>query len=1133
MTTISRPLHSPRLALLLGALALASAFQVQAAPLSIAQVPLYLGGTVEPNVMFILDDSGSMAWSFMPDDIYGYYNRKGAQSSTYNSLYYNPNVTYTPPLDENGNKASNASFTAAWWDGYSSTRQYNTVNLSTSFRPTWYYPGYSTEYSNNTAQPAFYYVFDRTNSGCFGSLTDDDCYDKVVVSSTSGPGNTDERTNFANWYSYYRTRLMSAKAGISRAFGIQGTGLRVGYGRINKGSTSIDGLNFSTLERGVRDFSDVDSYGNTTNYRKSFFDWLYAVNWVGNTPLRKALDDAGRYYERNDSQGPASTTPGVSGGNDLSCRQNYTILMTDGYWNSSAASTSAARQNNDGTDGTAYTDANGNTVQFRAVAPFADNYSDTLADIAAYYWKRDLRTDLTNDVPANADDPAFWQHMVTFGVGLGVEGNVTPSSAFSAISTQSTINWGDPSSSNPAKIDDLLHAAVNSRGDFFSAKDPQSFANALATTLATINTRTSSAAAVSTNSTYLGTDTLVFQALFSSDGWTGDMLAYEIEEKTSATGVTYYAPKSAPKWKASNQIGAASGRDLLTWNTVTNSAISFRWASLNATQQAALGSSDLLDFIRGDQTKEEANGGSFRDRYKIIGDVVNSSPAYVGTQNYGYAQAASLTSTERAAYRNRRGTSSYINREPALFFGANDGILHVVKADTGDELFGYIPNAIIGNLPDLADPDYTHRYYVDGSPVTTDAILGGSWKSVLVGSTGAGGKAYFALDVENAANFSASNVLWEVSNTTAGFSELGYTMGQAAVGRTENGKWVAIVGNGYNSTSQTARLFVIDLATGALLKELDTGVGSTTTPNGLSSPIAIDANRNGSIDLVYAGDLYGNIWKFDFTTTNSTSNGWKIAFSGKPLFQAKYLNSSNVTIRQPITTRPQVGVHSDGGFMVYFGTGKYFETGDNTDLSLQTLYGVRDECGLTVTCTASGSSKVSRSDLLKQEITYEGTNSFNGNSWDVREFSQNQPNNTQKGFYVDLVYNANYQGERVLATPILWSDRVIYVTAIPDDDSCNGGGESWIIELAPETGGRTTFNPFDLAKDGTYGASSQINKGTAINGRKVKGGMIGGLGQMQAKDGKRLKIGSTSSASFDTSLQEGEGGRRISWRQIQ
>lgn len=1125
---------SPLLATLSAAAALFGPLHAHAAPLDIAQVPLYLGGTAAPNVMFLLDDSSSMSWGYLPDSIDSYNTRRAATAANFNRIYYDPNITYTAPVDENGQSLPDATFNNAWDDGYREWAKANspTFNLGNEFRAKWYYADSSRPFADDKEGPAYYHVYDPT---C-GDELKDACYERKDVGATSGPGGTDERQNFANWYSYYRTRILAAKAGISHAFAPLGTGLRLGYGNITKGATNVDGINMFTIARGVRDFSDTDPLGNVTGDRAAFFTWLFELELGSGTPLRRALDWAGRYYERNDDQAAASTTPGAPGGIDLSCRHNFTILTTDGYWNNEQATTPGARENNDGTDGpvivgTELDPQTGllKTGQFLAVPPFSDDVSNTLADVAAYYYKRDLRTDLPNDVPARAGDPAFWQHMVTLGIGLGVFGTVDPDDAMAAIDTGATINWPNPiTSPESARIDDLLHAAVNSRGKFFSAADTNAFAAALSETLAVIESSESTAATATSNTTRLNSETLLYQASFDSSNWTGDMLAYEIDQKRTNTDGTlnrsYGRPKAAPKWKASDGIRAARDRTLVTYDPATGNGVNFAWADLAADQKTALGGgADLVAWVRGDQTLE---GGTFRTRTSIMGDVVNSDPVAVGQEDYNYALAASLTDEERTKYATRRAKDEFKTRKGALFFGANDGIFHAIDAKTGDELFGYVPNAILPALPSLAAPGYHHRYFVDGAPRVSDALVGTDWKTVLVSSTGAGGKAYFALDVEDSANFSKTDVMWEISADTPDFAELGYAMGQAAIVRTESGHWVAIIGNGYNSTSQQARLMVVDLQTGALLKEIDTGAGELATPNGLATPIAVDADRNGSTDLVYAGDLQGNVWKFDFT--GSKVEDWKIAFGGKPLFTATDSDGNP----QPITSKPQVGTHADGGLMLYFGTGKYFETGDNADTRVQSLYGVRDECGLATSCDApTSSAKVLRSNLLEQTITFEGPAEFGNNTWEVRQFSQNTPTISHRGFFVDLAFQGIALGEKILATPLLWSDRVIFVSAIPEANSCLGGGSSWIIELSPDTGGRTEFNVFDLAGDGSYGGSND-DPAKIVNARKVVGGMIKNLGQIRDK-GKTHKYGATSARTIDTSTQRNDSGRRISWQQIQ
>lgn len=1107
------------------------ALPVHAAPYNISSVPLYLGGTIEPNLMYVHDDSGSMYWSFMPDGIYSDRTSKRAKSAEYNNIYYDPSVVYYPPLDESGNSLGDASFTNAWFDGYDlSNRNSNRVNLSSSFRPTWYYSGYSNEYAGS-AEAAYYYVFRTSNSGCNGTVSDDDCYTKVTVSSSSGSGTVDlnqdgtitaadkdERTNFANWYSYYRTRNYAAKAGVSRAFATLGTGIRVGYGRINKSSM---------VERGVREFSGTD--------RENFFDWLWDVAPSGNTPLRRALDAAGQYFESS-TDNPWSTTPGQSGGTDLSCRQSYTIMMTDGYWNSSSASTNAARTNNDGTSGSTITGPSGESYTYSPRSPFSDTHNDTLADVAMYYWKRDLQPSLENRVPTSVLDPAFWQHMVTFGIGLGVEGTIDSTTAFNAISTGASITWPDGSSS---QIDDLLHASVNGRGGFYSAKNPNQFAAALSSTLAAIGQRTSTAAAVAASSFQLQTDSLVFRAEYESGGWSGKLYAYSLDSSGN--------PVSPALWEAGSLLPAASARNIVTWRSDTSAGTNFLWANLSSAQKTLIDSasvsntsSSVMNWLRGDTVT------GLRTRTSRLGDIINSDPAFVGQDDFGYSTASSLTLTQRQAYAARAASSAYLSRPKMLYVGANDGMLHGFQATSGGsggaEKLAYVPNAVIANLSQLSATTYQHKYFVDGPPKVGDAWIGasatsGDWKSVLVGSTGAGGRAYFALDVESPTTFGPGNVMWEFTH-----NELGTAIGQASIVRTESGDWVAIFGNGYNSNSHKAQLFVVNIRTGALISAIDTGVGSYAAPNGLGTPVAVDYDKDGAADMVYAGDMQGNLWKFDFTS--STSAGWKVAFMNgttpKPLFKAR----DSLGNAQPITAKPQVASFSGSGTYVYVGTGKFFEVGDQGDLSRQTFYGVKDECAASVVSpcnTASGDAKVLRSNLLQQTIVSETSVTIDGTTSTVRVLSANELLTTHKGFLIDLVSPVlGVQGERITDTVEVWNDRVIFVTRIPSADPCAFGGDSWLMEVDPLGGGRLDFSPFDLNGDSNFNSGDYVNIGTTnapnyvpVSGVKKVGGMLRTPAIVRVGTDKVNKIMSDTSGNFVTIPNKVPYtlGRQ-SWRQI-
>lgn len=1127
--------------------------QAHTAPFDVSQVPLNVGSAIPPNLMYIHDDSGSMGFGFLPESVGDLGDdQKRKYSPDFNKIYYDPAVNYAPPVDHNGQSLGDSSFTDAWENGYQ--KDAGKRNLSTDFMHSIYYrwgwndlPGYTATGTttwkriDKDHKAAYYYRFDSSLAGCgvANAINLEKCYKKVVVSATSGPGGVDERKNFANWFSYYRVRNFAAKAGISRAFSGLGSGIRVGYGSIN-GGTGEGGIG-DVIKKGVRTFEGSD--------REAFFKWLFKVPSDGGTPLPQGLRAAGKYFYSDDSSGPWSTTPGAAGGEVLSCRKTFTILMTDGYWNDENGLFSV---NHDGANGPdTITGPGGKSYTYSAASPFSDSYTKTLADVAMYYWKTDLNS-AENRVPTTVLNPAFWQHMVTYGVGLGVAPeSINPDDAFNAIINGTpTITWPQATKSDH-QIDDLLHASVNGRGGFYSAANPQEFATVLQSALAKILDETSTASAPAASSTSITEGTLIYQAKFDTSNWSGQLLARELCPLPEALGgpatVTGCEnreegePKEPPVWDAATQIPSHSSRKIYTWKPVAGSptGVEFAWANLTTGQQAYLDNqSAMVNFLRGDTSGEKQNGGNYRNRAgKKLGDIINSDPFFVGTGDFGYATAAALTDAERTSYRERKLSDTYKDRTTMLYVGANDGMLHAFDASTGGEKFAYIPNAVFPNLKKLADPAYTHSYYVDGSPKAGDALINGEWRTVLVGSTGAGGRAYFALDVEQPDSFAASRVLWEFTH-----DDLGTALGQASVVRTESGDWVAIFGNGYNSTNHTAQLFVVNIKTGELIAKIDTKAGTSDKPNGLATPLTVDANGNGAADLVYAGDMHGNLWKFDLSGSKSE---WKIPFSTTnpggesvpaPLFTA--MDGTGGTAKeQPITAKPQAKRHPEtGGVMVYFGTGQYFETGDQANEDLQTFYGVLDTCGKNPgTDDNPCKGKMTRSDLVQQTILNEYTETFTKevggstvtNTEDIRILSENEVDyKTKYGFYLDLAFGSIKKGERVVGEPVVWSDRIIFTSIIPDDDPCNSGGDSWIMELDPSSGGRTLFSVFDLNKDRAYD-KGDYGQNTPVNGRKIPGGLVK----------KVAVVGDNKYASLPTGLElikqkQNAAKGRQSWRQI-
>ncbi len=672
-----------------------------------------------------------------------------------------------------------------------------------------------------------------------------------------------------------------------------------------------------------------------------------------------------------------------------------------------------------------------------------------------------------------------------------------------------------------------------------------------------------SAASVATNSTRLNTDSFVYLATFNTETWAGELTAYPLNYDGTLDPADWYAGDLL-----TNMASPVGDRNIYTYSY--DSGISaytgkaFAWANLDAAQQLALNTdinsvndglgADRVAYLRGSTSLEEDNGGTFRNRNSLLGDIINSDPWYTGSQNYGYANLCTGTDcTEGNEYVTYRSTSDYLNRSEVLYVGANDGMLHAFdagKRDTanslygGKELFAYVPNSVYSKLSELTSPDYDHTYFVDGPPRATDAYVDldsdgtKEWETILVGSLGAGGKGVYALRVTDPDNFSASDVLWEITPATTGYGELGYILDQPFIVRMANGDFCAVFGNGYEGASGKAVLYVADLTDGSLVASIDVGGAS----NGLSGVAPIDYDgglKDSVVDYIYAGDLQGNMWKFD--VTDASASNWESAYGATtPLFIAQD-DSGNV---QPITARPEIsiaaGTNADtDDVMVYFGTGKYYATGDNivgSPADVQTMYGIYDDG------TEFDAREYDRSDskfaLVEQTINLQATTASGA---EVRALSDNAvdySNNQDRGWYLDLVPPSNVAaGERVVERAQVYSGYLIYVTLIPSDDVCAFGGDSWTMVVDPDTGGALGYSVFDVNGDGSYDAGDQVtDSGTAFTVSSVKSdsGIISTPAVVSAGDTLHLLTTGTDPDGFndDQIRGSGESSGRGSWRQL-
>jgi len=845
----------------------------------------------------------------------------------------------------------------------------------------------------------------------------------------------------------------------------EGTGDSVTVTR-HSGSTGS-----STLADAVKIESTTVSYANVDE-TNTLLDQIYSIASSGGTPLRKGLEDIGQYYDTDDGNtGNIGDSPFSSEADGGACQKSYAIAMTDGFWNGSDPSVG---------------NTDDDTTSYSGIAPYTDSYSNTLADVAMKYYYEDIANSLTDIVPTNSCDQASHQHMLTYSVSFGVKGTLDPADldadgvpgpdyqsdpCFLNENTP-TPTWPDPEDGDSEKIDDLWHAAIDGRGSYFNAQSPEQLVEAL-THIVDATSKPASGASVSVNSNELQEGLAVYQTRYIANEWTGDVVAYPVNPYSGAI----LNEESDILWHAKDEIPEHADRKIVTYDG--SDGISFTYANLTEIQKGLLlfdtedsSETDLaqarLDYLRGQNADVDTYG--FRSRVKNLGDIVHSAPTL-------------SPSTD------------------TIYVGSNDGMLHAIDTETGEERFAYVPNLVFGNLKNLTKSDYEHRFYVDLTP-TVKAL--NSKLTLLAGGLGAGGQGVFTLKLYeesssgtvlvDADSYSsatpvatiASMVQWEYPAVGSSDDDLGSIYSKPAIVRSNDPdyEWVIIVGNGYNSTNETAALYIFS-QDGDLIRKIMTQASGS---NGLSEPSIVDANGDYKADYAYAGDLNGNMWKFDLT--DEDSDNWSVAYKDSdenpaPLFTA---------LGQSITSRPDVMYHCEQhGFMVVFGTGKFLGESDRSDNTIQTIYGLWDYgddsddseyLGQVNSRTATDATLSRNSLKLMRQTVVDAryidshlyrTLSDNQVAWDVVSDDDGGDEKTNPSLYAGWFFDLrpeedtnddndddNYVGERVIKDVIIRSGKVFVVSFVPSSSPCTGGGDSFLYIIDACDGSRVDTAQFTL-----------------------------------------------------------------------
>lgn len=1227
-----------------------------AGPIVLSDTPLVNGLTnnIAPNILFILDDSLSMESEYMPDSIstgFGYDfwddDRLCVRNFGFNTIHFNPDLTYERPVEADGTLFADADFNQAYDDGfdpggwedlgdyvneYSNSTVvagttgpvsgiFRTTNGSRSIRVT--HTGHGLEadeadgtddrvrftrnngvtsnfsvggttitynfwYDVRTVIDANTYTILVTNNatssvtGAGGgniiinredytpvyepnytwyyttytddpenppsSCEDDDEYEQVFIAEQSAA----EQQNYANWYQYYRTRLLLMKSASGRAFAGVTSDFRVGFSVISDKGTDTD------LFLGVQRF--------TGTHKEDWYEMLYGIGGASFTPLRAALSKAGRYYAG--SLGGDYSSGGDKDPIQYSCQQNFSILTTDGYWNVNDESPVASgfTPSTTTTDGLPVGAATDNYGPFQIdnvtrvgnadggdAPPYGDTYSNTLADVAAYYYKTDLRPNAgvggpnddgdkidvsTNNVPDSNSDGRTHQRMQTFTLGLGLDGTRAYPGDWAAI-LDGSLAWPNPiTNTTGQRIDDLWHAAVNGRGGYMSAKNAGAVEEQLNDALAAIEIEQGSAAAAATSTLQpVDGDNTAFLAQYETGSWVGNLLAREIDVDTGEIDDT-------DLWSAQEELDGMveaddDDRTIYTFSAVESSGLkSFEEANLAAEIAAGYFRSDgfsghpelsqyddwspgqvstatsqaMIKFLRGQRGHEMSDAEPlpddevFRSRTHVLGDIGSAAPVYVRKPPFTYVDDG------YAAF-----VSDNDERPATVYVGANDGMLHAFNGTTGvsggTERWAYIPSMVIPNLYQLADQDYStgHRYYVDGPIALGDARDStGEWATILVGGLGHGGKGYYALDVTDP---DSPKALWEF--TAADDNDIGFSYGNPIITkRASDGTWVVVFASGYNNGSPgdgKGRLFVVDAFTGIKLLEIITD--DLETDESLSGIARVsnyveDGLRNNSTQYVYGGDLSGNLWRFDINVASCN----ECATEAARVLLARTTSTADAGV-QPITVQPELARIRDASGswhrVVYFGTGRALGPNDITNLDpshgeSQAIYAVKDTGTYLGVLTESGANLVSQT--LREANAAEIAAGDNSRKIDSLTAVDWQVNN---GWYVTTP-----DVERFTVDPGLQLGTLVIAGNIFEQGYCEPTGSTVLYQLDYKSG--------NVLKTSEYSAQ------------------IVGITQLQTRGGAGPVVidpvfadGTTGNVAQAGAVGGGGSATRVSWREIE
>jgi len=1061
----------------------------------IAQLPLKASVLAKPNVIFAMDDSGSMDWEVLLNTnsglvywngssswnsttapltyndtyvpyayllpvgtatggaLYAYNNWYGQaappttqfawlRSHTFNPLYYDTTVTYSPwsPAYVSSASATYSAASTSAAKSHPASSSTPTLALSSSWSSS------STNFSSNgymfyvqagmTLPIGTYIKASSTSSGaCSGGtwrtltaavtvpastacwaaipytpasfwyaetctvdgttcITAPDGTTKLklyeikstVTTYPSGRTYANELQNFANWFTYHRKRKLMLAASMGSVL------------------ENISGLRMGVVPFASRSsitMYDADATAAASN-RLAVSGQFYLNGMSANgTPTLGTIKHIGDQY--------GSDTNLVQ----YACQRNATFVVTDGFANDLGTVTTPS-----------YTSAT-----YGAGAPYQTTAANTQADLALSYYTNRLRSSgssvlaagkvpLSASTAANSDqNPNL--HVNTYAITLGVKGSLWPNTVDPFVTAPT---WTTPVSDDPSLVDDLWHATINGRGQMYLATDTTNTAAAIRSGLLDILSQTGAQSGVAVSTSNLSrSDGYAYLGRYNPSGWTGDLTANAINTSTAVIS-------STSTWSAATLLNAR------TWSTRV--IASHNGSSGVAFTEAAVGSlvnpsstwgttSTVMNYLRGDRSLETS---TYRTRTSVMGAVMNAEPAIS-------------------------------DADDVVYVASSEGMLHAfdiaVGSNAGRELWAFVPNAVLSAIGETSSRAYTFETRLDGTPVIGKT---GTSSKLLVAGMGSAGRYYYALDVSTPRSNTESDPSWvkwqfPAAGDSTNASKVGQTLGKAVIANTADGYRV-LVTSGYNSTYDgKGRLFVLNPSTGAVEKEFVTTAGTLSAESGLAHVSGYTEDDN-TVRYVYGGDLLGNLWRFDLTAaTGSSAN-----------LVAVLKSASDVA--QPVTAPPEL-VEVSGQRVVLIGTGRLLDVTDFGNTNVQTFYAIAD--GSTLSSA--------RSSLVQQVYTRSSdTITSNAVNW-----------TTQRGWYMDLS-----AGEQANTQPKAAYGAVAFTTNLAGATDCSASSYFYVLDIG--TGSRTASTDPISQQVSSTSNSSGVNVLLTVDGL-IKGVMQNANGE--------------------------------------